>query len=181
MAHPEQQQFCNKVRARYPSFFQNVVVLDVGSLDINGSNRNLFTDGVTYTGIDIAEGRNVDAVSKAHEWNTPDGSYDTIISTECFEHDMFYAQTLGNIYRMLRRGGLFVFTCATNGRPEHGTSRCLGGDSPFTSKIAEWCDYYKNLDERDIRQVLNVEELFSEHLFETNPTSHDLYFYGIKR
>lgn len=184
MAHIEQRDFCQKIKARLPKHFYNVNVLDIGSLDINGSNRYLFIgqDG-TYTGIDVALGRNVDAVSKGHEWSAPDGFYDTIISTECFEHDMHYEKTLKNIVRMIKPGGLFIFTCATTGRPEHGTSRCAAFTSPLTSSIEEdgWNDYYKNLEAKDIRDILDVDSIFREHLFETNDKSNDLYFYGIKK
>ena len=63
----------------------NKLVLDIGSLDINGNNQYLFED-CQYTGIDVGVGKNVDIVSKAHELKMPSGTYDTIISTECFEH-----------------------------------------------------------------------------------------------
>lgn len=184
MAHIEQRVFCTKIKAIHPKLFYNVTVLDVGSLDINGSNRYLFTgDHGTYTGIDVAMGRNVDAVSKGHEWSAPDGFYDTVISTECFEHDMHYEKTLKNIVRMIKSGGMFIFTCATTGREEHGTTRSAPFTSPLTSQIADggWNDYYKNLEAKDIREVLDLDAVFREYLFETNDKSHDIYFYGIKK
>jgi len=184
VAHLEQRVFCTKIKAIHPKHFYNVNVLDVGALDINGSNRYLFTgtDG-TYMGIDVALGKNVDAVSKGHEWSAPDGFYDTVISTECFEHDMHYEKTFRNIIRMIKSGGMFIFTCATEGREEHGTTRCHAFTSPLTSQIADggWSDYYKNLGAKDIREILDVDAIFREHLFETNEKSHDLYFYGIKK
>ena len=182
MAHQAQRNFCVKVQTLHPKHFYEVSVLDVGSLDINGSNRFLFTGDYTYLGIDIAEGRGVDAVSKGHEWYAPDNFYDTIISTECFEHDMFYELTLKNIVRMLKSGGMFLFTCATTGRPEHGTTKSDIYSSPLTSKVMEngWHSYYKNLTEADIRAAIDVDSIFSDYLFEVNKGSHDLYFYGIK-
>lgn len=180
MAHLQQKNFCEKVKRSLPQYFSGVNVLDVGSLDINGNNRYLFSD-YNYTGIDIAPGRNVDAVSKGHEWNAPDESYDVIISSECFEHDMYYPQTLSNIVRMLKPSGLFLFTCATTGRPEHGTRRTSQQDSPFTASLDDWCDYYKNLTEKDIREVLDIEKIFSSHYFEIEPFICDLYFFGIKK
>ena len=181
MAHPQQQEYCLKIKAQHPKYFDNVNVLDVGSLDINGSNRYLFS-GVftTYTGLDIAAGRNVTVVSKGHEWSAPDACYDIIISTECFEHDKYYPQTLTNIIRMLKPNGMFLFTCATTGRAEHGTIQSDVYSSPLTSQIPEWCSYYKNLTEDDIRQAIDVDKKFKKYQFETNPYSHDLYFFGIK-
>ena len=52
-------------------------------------------------------------------------------------------------------------------------------DNPLASKI--FGSYYKNIDESDIRDIMNVDELFSKYLFEYEPNHCDLYFYGIKR
>jgi hypothetical protein len=76
---------------------------------------------------------------------------------------------------------MFVFTCATTGRAEHGTVRSDVYSSPLTCQIPEWATYYKNLTEQDIRAALNVEDIFSEHEFEIGLANHDLYFYGIKK
>jgi SAM-dependent methyltransferase len=178
MAHRAQRAFTEAVKTLYPEFFQGRKVLDVGSLDINGSNRDLFDDTCEYTGIDVAEGKNVDVVSIAHEFDAPDETYDVVISTECFEHDPFFGLTLRNIARMLKRGGLFVFTCATTGRPEHGTRRAAPESSPLS--LERWGDYYRNLTEEDIRPELDIARIFPTHVFQVNTIDCDLYFYGVK-
>ncbi|MFT5823032.1 MAG: SAM-dependent methyltransferase [Crocinitomix sp.] len=181
MAHKAQRKFCIRVKEQWPTHFLNTAVLDVGSLDINGNNRFLFENS-SYLGIDIAAGTNVDQVVLAHELDLTDQSFDTVISTECFEHDMHYKASLENIIRMLKPGGLFLFTCATTGRKEHGTRRTSPSDSPFTCEIEEgWGDYYKNLTETDIRDAISIESYFSECQFEDNRDLFDLYFWGIKK
>jgi SAM-dependent methyltransferase len=180
MAHPEQKQFCERVKAQHPTFFKNKNVLDVGSLDINGNNRFLFENS-SFTGIDVGAGPNVDIVTVAHEFNAADESYDVIVSTECFEHDMHYDKSINNIIRMLVNGGMFLFTCASTGRPEHGTRRSDNGvNAPLLSNYGEWSDYYKNLTEQDIRDIVDVDSVFKEYKFEYNSVAHDLYFWGIK-
>lgn len=180
MAHPEQINFCNKVKKNLLSYFSNKKVLDVGSLDINGNNRYLF-ENCDHLGIDIGPGKNVDLVSLAHEFNESDESYDVIISTECFEHDMHYSKSINNIIRLLKSNGLFLFTCATTGRPEHGTIRSDNGvNAPLLSNLDKWSNYYKNLTEQDIRDIIEVDSIFKEYAFEVNQSSHDLYFWGIK-
>lgn len=176
MAHPEQREWCLKVKKLHPEFFKNVNVLDIGSLDINGNNRYLF-DNYNYTGVDIGEGKNVDVVSKGHEFK-PGLQYDIVISTECFEHDKYWKETIRNCIDLLKPGGLFLFSCATTGRQEHGTTRTTPQDSPFTHK--EFDDYYMNLTEYDIRQIQGFDNSFSEMKFGTNNKTKDLYFYGIK-
>lgn len=180
MSHKEQQDYCKWVKDILPSFFKNVKVLDVGSLDINGNNRIWFEDS-EYTGLDIGPGPNVDVVSLAHEYQAPDESFDVIISTECFEHDMHWEKSLANIVRMLKPGGLFVFTCASEGRPEHGTRRTKPEDAPLLEGFGEWGDYYKNLNEPDIRAAIDVDGIFATAFFQYEPVACDLYFYGIKK
>lgn len=178
MAHPAQQQYCESVKSRFPESFTRVNVLDVGSLNINGCNRDLFTNSI-YTGIDVGVGANVDIVCKGHEYDVADGSFDTIISTECFEHDKFVDLTLLNIVRILKSGGLFTFTCATTGRAEHGTRRTDTYSSPLTTSLDEWEDYYKNLTEDDFRSMLDFDKIFSQYEF--NVLDTDIRFWGIKR
>lgn len=178
MAHIQQKRFLQHVKSLYPSKFNGCTVLDVGSLNINGTNRYLF-ENYQYTGIDIGPGSNVDVVCKGHEFTSPT-LFDIVLSTECFEHDIHYAATITNCVKLTKPGGLFLFTCASVGRPEHGTSRTqTAWGSPYTDE--QWPDYYKNLAEEDVRAVLDFDEAFTEYKFEYNPESADLYFYGVKR
>ncbi len=184
MAHKEQREFCFGVKKIYPEFFKNKKVLDIGSLDINGCNRDLF-ENCQYTGIDVGKGKNVDIISVGHLFDGEDNYYDTIISTEVFEHDMFYEKTIINVMRMLKPGGLFLFTCAAPGRPEHGTRRCGEQNAPLLQQVSEeWADYYKNLTDDDIKVIPNFNETFPDCYFEIKNTNieipSDLYFYGIK-
>tara|TARA_Y100001963_G_C6570218_1_gene348491 strand:+ start:102 stop:668 length:567 start_codon:yes stop_codon:yes gene_type:complete len=184
--HDAQKMFTTKVKQTFPEFFVNKRVLDVGSYDINGNNRYLFDD-CEYIGIDILEGKNVTHVTKGHEYDGESESFDTIISTECFEHDMYYDRTLKNIVRMLKPNGLFVFSCAAPGRLEHGTLRTTPQDSAVTLKNADgdedllkWQNYYKNLTEDDIKKVIDM-SIFKQHQFYYAPVPvADLYFWGLK-
>ncbi len=180
MAHFQQIDFCLSVKKLFPHYFSNRLVVDIGSLDINGNNQYLF-ENCLYCGVDLMDGKNVDFSVKGHEFHLPNGSVDVIISTECFEHDRFYSLTLKNIVRMLRPGGMFMFTCATTGRPEHGTSRSNPEDAPYIQSDDEWKDYYKNLEEDDVRTVLDVELIFEKYQFSINDETHDLYFWGVKK
>jgi SAM-dependent methyltransferase len=175
MAHREQREWCELVKYAHDEYFVGTSVLDIGSLDINGNNRYLF-EQCNYTGIDIGEGKNVDVVCSGHLFKSDD-LFDVVISTECFEHDEHWQQTLKNVINnLLKDGGLFLFSCAAPGRPEHGTKRTSPKDSPFTN------DYYRNLSESDIRSVLDCDAIFSNYKFKTRiDFPQDLYFYGIKK
>jgi autotransporter strand-loop-strand O-heptosyltransferase len=181
MAHTEQREFCERTKNELPQFFKNKKVLDIGSLDINGSNNSLF-ENCDYIGLDVGEGKNVDIISVGHLYDGPDEYFDVIISTEVFEHDMFYEKTVENVIRMLKPGGLFLFTCAAPGRAEHGTRRCGEDSAPLLIKISEeWADYYKNLVKDDFLKIEKFKTVFPDGFFELNSIgSNDLYFYGVK-
>jgi hypothetical protein len=170
--HKEQSDFCLEVKTMFPTSFNGVYVLDVGSLDINGNNRYLFEKS-NYLGIDIIKGKNVDVVMPIHEYKI-DKKFDTVISTEMLEHDIFWKESIYTMYNLLKGDGLLVITCATTGRKEHGTLKSEPKASPATP------NYYKNITKEMFEEV--VGELgFSSHYIQINNISHDLYFYGIKK
>ena len=171
MSHPEQKQFCEKIKAKFPERFRNKKVLDVGSLDINGNNRYLF-ENCNYLGFDLGHGLNVDIICPIHKYYGR--LFDTIISTEAFEHDANFKKSINNIVNnLLQSNGLFLFTCASLGRKEHGTTKHSPQNSPFTN------EYYKNISEEDIKKAIKLDLVFKEYIFETDV--NDLYFYGIKK
>ena len=170
MSHQAQLDFVAGLKQRFPEYFRKGRVLEVGSLDINGSVRQFFED-CDYTGVDLGEGKGVDLVARGEELDYFDGNFTVCLSCECFEHNPEWAATLRNMIRM--SSGLVFFSCATTGRPEHGTKRTSPKDAPFCE------DYYRNLTEDDVRQVVDL-SAFKDYQFITNYTSHDLYFWGIK-
>lgn len=178
--HPEARDFTLFVKSILKEYFTNKRVLDVGSGDINGNNQFLF-ESCEYHGNDVIQAKNVTIVSKTKDLPFEDNSFDTIISTECFEHDPEYVDSFHKIYNMLRPNGLFVFTCASTGRPEHGTRRTTPQDSYGTiGKLDDMIDYYKNLTETDLNNVLPLNKLFTVWNTYYNSSSKDLYFVGIK-
>jgi hypothetical protein len=173
MSHPEQRDFFQRTREKFPNFFTNVSVLEVGSLNINGTVRDFF-NSAQYVGVDVSDGPGVDIVAHGESLSFPDGSFDVVVSAECFEHNPQWLETFINMYRMASK--FVIFTCASDGRPEHGTTRTTPQDSPFT---LSW-DYYCNLNEKDFKDNLNFDSLFMSYEFSYNPVSHDLYFWGVK-
>ena len=179
MAHQEQFNFILKIKNQYPEYFRRKQVLEIGSLNINGSVRMLF-ERCHYTGIDVGEGPGVDIVCPGQLYNAPDKTYDVVLSAECFEHNPSWLETFQNMIRMCKSSGLVLFTCATYGRPEHGTTRSTPNCSPLTVDL-QW-DYYKNLGIIDFIEVIDFNKHFSIYQFESrNISPQDLYFAGFKR
>ena len=179
--HDQARNFTLFVQKLLPEYFENKIVLDVGSGDINGNNRFLFNN-CNYHGNDVINAPNVTIVSKTKDLPFINDSFDTIISTECFEHDPEYKYSFIKAYEMLKPNGLFCFTCASTGRLEHGTRRTSPQCSYGTlGNLHDMVDYYKNLTESDLNDVLPLNNLFSSWDTYYNSESKDLYFFGIKK
>lgn len=177
MAHSEQQQFVQSVKTTFPSFFKGGRIVEIGSLDINGSVRHFFKEPAEYVGVDIGPGRGVDVVCEGQDYDGATSSFDVAISAECFEHNPHWEATFLNMVRMVRDEGLVIMTCATTGRPEHGTSRSDANSSPLT--ISKGWEYYKNLTEEDFCSAFDMGSMFEDYCFNVNTVSHDLYFWGL--
>ncbi|WP_295392339.1 class I SAM-dependent methyltransferase [uncultured Thiodictyon sp.] len=177
MAHYQQHQFVLICREHFPDHFKSKEVLEVGSCDINGSIRKLFTS-CCYIGVDIAAGPNVDLVCFGQDVSFESNYFDVAISCECFEHNEYWIETFSNMIRMLKPGGVCIITCASIGRGEHGTSRCV----PHYSLTAEVSggNYYKNLDVSDFRRT-GLLKNFTGFRFVRNIYAKDIYFIGIKK
>tara|TARA_B110000879_G_C11176215_1_gene516095 strand:+ start:783 stop:1385 length:603 start_codon:yes stop_codon:yes gene_type:complete len=178
--HIQAKEFTVFVKQTLPQYFNNMCVLDVGSGDINGNNRFLF-ENCDYNGNDVIEAPNVTIVSKTKDLPFQSNTFNTIISTECFEHDPEYKESLIKIYDMLKPNGLLLFTCASTGRLEHGTRRTSPDQSYGTiGELNDMSDYYKNLTEQDLNDVLPLNKLFYTWDTYYNASSSDLYFLGVK-
>lgn len=175
MAHAAQFEFIRRISAVFPAHFRRRRVLEIGSLNINGSVRQFFQD-CDYTGIDVARGPGVDVVCGGHVFEAP--PFDVVISCEAMEHNPHWEDTMRNMVRLCRPDGLVLMTCATTGRPEHGTSISQPGDSPLTLSIG-W-DYYRNLTASDLLGA-GVLAGLACHRFFVNWASHDLYMVALRR
>ena len=169
MSHRAQLDFVASLRDRFPEYFRKGRVLEIGSLDINGSVRQFFED-CDYTGVDLGEGKGVDLVARGEELDYFDGNFTVCLSCECFEHNPEWAATLRNMIRM--SCGLVFFSCATTGRKEHGTRRTSPQDAPFCG------DYYRNLTEQDFLENCDMDK-FLHYEFSSNSNPADLYFWGL--
>jgi SAM-dependent methyltransferase len=98
-----------------------VKILDVGSYDVNGSYRHLFTEEkYLYTGLDMEAGPNVDVVLESpYNWEAiATDSFDVVISGQAFEHIEFFWITMSEMARVLKKDGMLCLI-APNGFEEH--------------------------------------------------------------
>ncbi len=176
MSHREQFDFVYNVKSLFPTYFESSKILEIGSYNVNGTVKYFFNN-CEYLGLDVFPGYCVDVVCSGHLYDAPDNTFDCIISCECFEHNPYWKETFQNMIRMVKPQGLILFTCATTGRPEHGTRRTSPTES-LTTNIDDMQDYYLNLTEEDFSEF---KSFFSDYNFSVNTLVHDLYFYGTKK
>lgn len=99
-------------------------VLEVGSLDVNGSIRP-FAESLgpaSYLGIDIQAGPGVDRVVDAQNLVEEFGSnaFDVILTTDAAEHIKDWKLAFAAMKSVLRPGGLILLTTVAKGFYYHG-------------------------------------------------------------
>lgn len=144
--------------------------LDVGGRNVNGSVRGLLPQ-VTWTGLDIVAGPDVDIVvdaSSSSDWEI-EPLYDVVIATELFEHTPVWRVIIKNMAASLKCGRpeLFIATCASVGRQMHGAS---GEPLP---PPGEW---YQNVTKDEMISEL-VKHFDTVHV-EYNPMPGDIYMFA---
>lgn len=97
-------------------------VLEVGSLNVNGTPRYILEDAASeYIGTDMQGGDDVDVVLNNVDLLSTFGaeSFDTVICCECLEHDEAFWDTVSQLRDMVKRGGYLIITTPTYGFPVH--------------------------------------------------------------
>ena len=90
MSHQQQQDFCKLVNK---IFFldKEISILEIGSYNVNGTIRSIFTNSKKFIGVDVVNGPCVDVVYDGLNLNISD-HFDLLISCECFEHNPYYLE-----------------------------------------------------------------------------------------
>lgn len=118
-------------------------VVEFGSRNINGTIRANVTHE-TWVGIDPNDGPDVDVVDDAAVW-APEhtDSADLVVCCEVFEHHPDPAELVNAAAVVLRPGGTFITTCATDPRSPH---------SGIHAGAVQAGEYYRNVRPDDLRR-----------------------------
>lgn len=113
-------------------------VLDVGSLDINGSYRPLFEEEDDYIGCDLTPGKNVDVVVES-PYSLPfsDGAFDLVVSGQTLEHSPQPWRLVREMGRVVRPGGCVITVNPSSG-PSHMEPDCYRFLPAGMAGLAEW-------------------------------------------
>jgi SAM-dependent methyltransferase len=155
--HAEAYAFVSRASANLPQG----PVLEIGSLNINGTIRGLF-DGRPYLGIDAVPGPGVDRVANGATYQ-PELMPLVVVCCEVLEHTPEAEAICRNAYRALAPGGTFIVTAAGVGRPPH--SAVDGGQ-------LRQGEFYCNVTAEELERWLSD---FDESTIEPNPRAGDIY------
>ena len=144
-------------------------VLEIGSLDINGSVRPLFVDAAHYHGLDLVAGPGVDEVADASAW-TPDRRYDVVACAEVLEHAPPWRAILDVMWSAVAPGGLLLMSCATDPRPPH---------SAVDGQDVRPGEHYENVSPAAVRAVMATWTT-TERDIEVAAGRGDLYVRAVK-
>lgn len=100
---------------------QPLMILDLGSQDVNGTYRDIFSvKNWIYKGMDMEPGKNVDIVLKeTYSWKEiSSNSVDVVVSGQALEHVEFFWITMLEVARVLKPGGLCCIIAPSGGH-EH--------------------------------------------------------------
>ncbi|MEM7662736.1 MAG: class I SAM-dependent methyltransferase [Pseudomonadota bacterium] len=92
-------------------------MIDIGSLNVNGSYKSIFDpERFDYTGVDMEPGEGVDLVLQTpYQLPFEDASMELVISGQMLEHNKFFWLSFEEIFRILRPGGLCFMIAPSRG------------------------------------------------------------------
>ena len=143
----------------------NMVVVDLGGSDYNGSLRQFFErKNVKYICVDIAPAPSVDIViTPGEKLPIETGTVDLVVSTSCFEHDPCFWITFKEMCRVTKLGG-HIYVNAPSKGPYH---KYPGDNWRFYADagqaLAYWSAIRYSRDDDDGNYTVCVHETFFIH------------------
>lgn len=117
-------------------------IVEIGSLDVNGSLRVLKPSHASYVGVDIVSGSSVDLImTDPHSVPLPDACADLVIASSVFEHDSFFWLSFLEMCRLTKDGGHIYVNSPSNGEIHRYPQDCWRFYPDAGSALVNWASH----------------------------------------
>jgi len=100
----------------YCDTLRDGLIIEIGSLDVNGSLREVAPPTARYIGLDFVAGRGVDVVlTDPYSLPLESNSADVVVSSSCLEHSQLFWLAFLEMARVVKPGGLIYLNAPSNG------------------------------------------------------------------
>lgn len=114
-------------------------ILEIGSLDVNGSLRHHRPSVDRYIGLDYSAGEGVDhVISDAEPWPVDDSAFDLVIASSVLEHDPLFWATFVKMVAKTRPGGHIYINAPSNGSVHRYPLDCWRFYPDSAVALAQW-------------------------------------------
>ncbi len=115
------------------------IVVEIGSMDVNGSLREHIDPSNVYLGLDVEHGKNVDLViDPLKPLPLRDNFADIVLSSSQMEHDKFFWKTFLELIRVTKDGGYVYISSPSNGDYHSYPIDCWRFYPEAGLALAEW-------------------------------------------
>ena len=117
-------KFAKKMIEDVPSLVKEIRVIELGSLNVNGSIRPLLRKKLEpefYVGVDAMPGPDVDVVWRAEQLDLlyPKEIFHLVVTTEMLEHVRDWRRVIEILFYLCAPGGHILITTRSEGFPKH--------------------------------------------------------------
>jgi hypothetical protein len=114
-------------------------ILEIGSLDVNGSLRHHRPSAERYVGLDFSAGEGVDhVISGVENWPVEDETFDLVIASSVLEHDPFFWTTFVKMIAKTRPGGHVYVNAPSSGWVHRYPLDCWRFYPDSAVALAQW-------------------------------------------
>ncbi|WP_311266861.1 methyltransferase domain-containing protein [Sphingobium sp. WCS2017Hpa-17] len=118
---------------------QDINVIDLGAMNVNGSYRTLMPDHANYVGVDLEAGPGVDIVLQdVYRLPFEDSSIDIVMSGQMLEHCAHFWKVFTEISRVLKPGGKAFIIAPSSGPVHRYPVDCYRFYPDSYQALAEW-------------------------------------------
>ena len=139
--HTSSLEHMKRLAEQYLRADQQLLILDVGSFDVNGSYKSIFDQpNWQYKGLDLSPGPNVDIVlSSPYHFPLKCDIVDVVVSGQAFEHIEFFWFTWMELVRVLKPGGLAFLIAPSRGSEHRYPQDCWRFYPDGYRALAKYC------------------------------------------